>query len=155
MSNTKFAASPKPTFPSPIFYISVNGIHSQKHHLFWLSTFSLLPKPINSIFYESPSFLKKKKKERKLFNYLCILAVLGLHCCAQAFISCREQGLLSSFGARASHPSGLLGCGVESLGHPGFRAHELVAHELCCSAACQIFPDQGLNLCPLHCKADS
>ena len=24
-----------------------------------------------------------------------------------------------------------------------------------CSAACGIFPDQGLNPCPLHCKADS
>ena len=29
-----------------------------------------------------------------------------------------------------------------------------VVHRLSCSAACGIFPDQGLNLCPLHCKAD-
>ena len=29
------------------------------------------------------------------------------------------------------------------------------AHRLSCSAACGIFPDQGLNWCPLHCKADS
>ena len=26
---------------------------------------------------------------------------------------------------------------------------------LSCSLACGIFPDQGLNWCPLHCKADS
>ena len=24
-----------------------------------------------------------------------------------------------------------------------------------CSVACGIFPDQGLNLCPLHCRGDS
>ena len=31
----------------------------------------------------------------------------------------------------------------------------VVAHQLRCSEACRIFPDQGMNLCPLHCKADS
>ena len=30
-----------------------------------------------------------------------------------------------------------------------------MVHGLCCSAACGIFPDQGLNLCPLHWQADS
>ena len=30
-----------------------------------------------------------------------------------------------------------------------------VAHRLSCSAACGIFPDQGLNLCPLHWQAES
>ena len=41
-------------------------------------------------------------------------------------------------------------------------AHELygtgsvvVAHGLCCPAACGIFPDQGSNLCPLDWQADS
>ena len=28
-------------------------------------------------------------------------------------------------------------------------------HRLSCFTACGIFPDQGLNLCPLHCKTDS
>ena len=32
-----------------------------------------------------------------------ILAVLVLHCCTLAFSSCGEQGLLSSYGAWASH----------------------------------------------------
>ena len=31
----------------------------------------------------------------------------------------------------------------------------VVAHGPSCSAACGIFPDQGLNQRPLHCKADS
>ena len=31
----------------------------------------------------------------------------------------------------------------------------VVAHRLCCSAACGIFPDQGSNPCPLHWQADS
>ena len=30
-----------------------------------------------------------------------------------------------------------------------------MAHGLSCSAACGIFPDQGLNPCPLHWQADS
>ena len=30
----------------------------------------------------------------------------------------------------------------------------VVAHRPSCSAACGIFPDQGLNLCPLHWQAD-
>jgi len=31
----------------------------------------------------------------------------------------------------------------------------VVAHELSCPELCGIFPDQGLNLCPLHQQADS
>ena len=31
----------------------------------------------------------------------------------------------------------------------------IVAHRPSCSAACEIFPDQGLNPCPLHWQADS
>ena len=31
----------------------------------------------------------------------------------------------------------------------------VAAHRSSCHVACRLFPDQGLNLCPLHCKADS
>ena len=41
-----------------------------------------------------------KKKNHVLFFFF--LALLGLCCCAQAFSSCREQGLLSSCGVQAS-----------------------------------------------------
>ena len=43
------------------------------------------------------------------------LAVLGLHCCTQAFSSCRERGLLSSCGAWASHRGGFSCCGAQAL----------------------------------------
>ena len=35
------------------------------------------------------------------------------------------------------------------------QASAVVAHGLSCSAACDIFPDQVLNLCPLHWQTDS
>ena len=31
----------------------------------------------------------------------------------------------------------------------------VVARGLSCPVACGVFPDQGLNLCPLHWQADS
>ena len=37
----------------------------------------------------------------------------------------------------------------------GHAGSVVVAHGLGCSAACGIFPDQGLNPCPLHQQADS
>ena len=43
----------------------------------------------------------------KTFIYLS-LAALDLHCCARAFSSCGEQGLLSTFSVWASHCAGLL-----------------------------------------------
>ena len=41
--------------------------------------------------------------------------MLGLHCCAQAFSSCSEWGLLSTCGAQASHCSGFSCCGARAL----------------------------------------
>ena len=38
---------------------------------------------------------------------------------------------------------------------PGLQGSVVVVHGLSCPAACGIFPDQGLNQCPLHCKANS
>ena len=35
------------------------------------------------------------------------------------------------------------------------QASLVVSHGLCCSRACEIFLDQGLNLCPLHWQMDS
>ena len=43
-------------------------------------------------------------------------------------------------------------CGLQQLQHSG---SVLVVHGLSCSAACGIFPDQGLNPRPLHWQADS
>ena len=97
-----------------------------------------------------------------LFIYL-ILAALALRCCAWAFSSCGERGLLfvvvrglliavaSLFGSMGSRRAGFCSCGSRA-----YRAGSVVAaHGLSCSAACEIFPDQGLNLCPLHWQTDS
>ena len=43
--------------------------------------------------------------------------MLRLHCCAQAFSSYGEQGLLSSFGAWASHGGGFSSYRGQALGH--------------------------------------
>ena len=44
---------------------------------------------------------------------------------------------------------------VVEFGLSGLQASAAVLHRLSCSLAHGIFPDQGLNWCPLHCKADS
>ena len=79
------------------------------------------------------------------------MAALGLCCCVQAFSSCGERGLL--FVA----VRGLLIAVASLVGSTGSRhvGSVVVAHGLSCSAARGIFPDQGLNPCPLHWQADS
>ena len=77
-----------------------------------------------------------------LFIYL-FLAVLGLRFCARATLH---------HGARASslsRPLLLRGTGSRRTGSV------IVAHGPSCSTACGIFPDQGLNPCPLHWQAES
>ena len=85
------------------------------------------------------------------YLFIIYLAALGLHCCRQAFSGCiPKQGQLfahTSFSLQwlFSLQSTALGTG----------ASVVVAHELSCSAACRIFPDQGSNLLPLTWQADS
>ena len=62
-----------------------------------------------------PFFLKK------VFIYLS-LAVLGLHCCAQAFSSCWEWGLFCSCTVQASHCRSFSCCRVWALAWAGFRS---------------------------------
>ena len=82
-------------------------------------------------------------------------AAQGLHCCAPAFSSFREQGLLFVEGC------GLLIVVAVSLESPGLwdtqasvcshQAQSLAGlHLPSCSEACGIFPDQESNSCPLH-----
>ena len=105
-----------------------------------------------------------------LFIYL-FLAVLGLCSCAWAFSSCSERGLLFIvvrglliLVASLAAEHRLQVHRLQQLWHVGsvVVAHRLqstgsvvVAHGLSCSAACGIFPDQGLNPCPLHWQVDS
>ena len=67
--------------------------------------------------------MTKRKQGRKgdmkcffKFLYIYFLAALALHCCAQAFSSCSERGLLSSCCVLASHCSGFSGFGAPALG---------------------------------------
>ena len=55
----------------------------------------------------------------KKVYYLFMLAALGLPCCTKAFSSCRERGLLSRCGARASHCRGFSFCRGWPLEHSG------------------------------------
>ena len=83
-------------------------------------------------------------------SFFILLFVLGLRCYTQAFSSCRERGLTSSCGMQASQ------CGGFSLQSTGSRrtgCHCSSSAQL--PAACRIFPGQGLNWYPLHCKTDS
>ena len=58
--------------------------------------------------------------------------MLGLRCCSRAFSSCQVRGY-----------------SVASSGS------ETVLQGLSCARACEIFPDQGSNLCPLCWQTDS
>ena len=79
------------------------------------------------------------------------MAVLGLRFCARAFSSCGKRGHSSSrcAGLSPSRPLLLQSTGSRRAGSV------VVAHGPSCSAACGIFPHQGLNPCPLHWQADS
>ena len=74
------------------------------------------------------------------------------------FISVRGLSLVAASGGRSSSR-----CAGLSLSRPlllrgtGSRrtGSVVVAHGPSCSVACGIFPDQGLNPCPLHWQADS
>ena len=77
----------------------------------------------------------------------------GFHCCADfslvaASRSCSPAAIHGLLSAVASLQQ-TMGSGLESTGSV------VVAHGLSCSAACGIFPDQGLNLHLLHWQADS
>ena len=83
---------------------------------------------------------------------ICLfLTVLGLCCCTWAVSSCRERRLLCSCGEQ-TYCGGFSGCGAPALRTRASGAAASwfisVVHELRCSVARGLFPDQGLN--PRH-----
>ena len=128
-----------------------NEAWSQNHLA--LPPYSTQPEPLLSfpaldqVSLGAPSLLLLKS-----FIYFLFLAALDLCCCAQAFSSCLEQGLHSSCCVQASWCGGFSCCRAWVL---GTRVSVLTARGLSCPVACGIFPDQGSNQHPLHCKADS
>ena len=78
------------------------------------------------------------------------MAVLGLRFCARVFSSCGKWGpLFIAVRGPLSRPLLLRSTGSRRTGSV------IVAHGPSRSVACGIFPDQGLNPCPLHWQADS
>ena len=56
-----------------------------------------------------------------VFMFVCLFGVaLGLGCCAQAFSSCGEQGLLCC-SVWAPHCSGFFCCGAQAVGAHGLQ----------------------------------
>ena len=95
-----------------------------------------------------------------LFMFVCLfMAVLGLRCSERTFSSCGERGLLFVAVCRLliAVPSLVAEHGLQArrLQQLWNVASVVVAHGLSCSAACEIFPDQGQNPYPLHWQADS
>ena len=87
--------------------------------------------------------------------YYYLLAALGLHCCARAFSSYSEQGLLSNCSAWACHCSDFTCCRAQALECMRFSSRDtwapgygsvVVAHRLNSPTAHGMVPDQGLNL---------
>ena len=63
------------------------------------------------------------------------------------------QGLLLTYGDFSC-------CRAQALEHTGLSSRKclglvMVMQRFSCPSACGILPDQGLNPCPLYCKADS
>ena len=92
-----------------------------------------------------------------LHIFFKILFIFYLWLC-WVFISVQGLSLVAASGGHSS-----LWCARSSLSRPlllrstGSRGagSVIVAHRPSCSVACGIFPDQGLNPCPLHWQADS
>ena len=84
------------------------------------------------------------------------MAVFGLHCCMR--LSSGKQRATLCCSVQASLVDGGQGLGLEDR----LKSSEVAAcglsscaARLSCSEECGIFPDQGLNLCPMHWRAGS
>ena len=118
-----------------------------------------------------PAFLLSREykfhKTGNLFFNVLICSSFSLYFCftgssllRPAFSSCSKRELLTlGFGEQISHCSGFSCCRAQAPGtqSPVFRhtGSVVVVQGLSCSMVCGIFPEQGLNLCPLLQQADS
>ena len=108
--------------------------------------------------------------KRKTRNHLTallwfILFDLLIFGCPGSSLLCRLSLVAVSRGYSLAVVCGLLIPVASLVVGPGLKARGLqelqrkgagvVVHRLSCSVACGIFPDQGSNQCPLHCKVDS
>ena len=103
---------------------------------------------------------------KRFFFFFNYLAVVCLHCLMQAFSSRGEQVGVGTLhcNARASYRGNFSCYGAWAVGvraqwsqltGPRAQVQKLCHPGLSCWLACGIFLDQGSNLCPFHCKANS
>ena len=99
-----------------------------------------------------------KKKCDYFLKVYFIFWLCWVFSAAWALSSCGERGILSHRGAWTSHCDGFSFCAVQALECAPSVAEAprlqstgtiVVPHVLCCSTACGIFLDQGLNPCLL------
>ena len=94
---------------------------------------------------------------QSFLNFYFFLVALSL-CCQESFLQfqgagrCGEWGLLFLSVPQLLIVGGFSCCRQQALGAP---ASIVMVHGLSCSMACRIFPDQGLNPCPLHWQTNS
>ena len=113
---------------------SVPAVKEKLHGLLWSNHGIKQCQVPQNVLVSASSPKDSGEGESASTSFLFILTVLALPCCSQAFSGC---------GARMSH------CG-------GFSCYRAWAGGLSSGpAACGIFPDQGLNPCPLPLKADT
>ena len=127
----------------------------------WGTHLILSPFPSPSASLMSPALYLFRG--RMLFIYFLFLAVLGLPSCLDFSLVVTSRGY-SLLQFPASYFGGFSCWGAQALGHtysvvsacrPQNVSSVVVVLGLSCSAACGIFPDQGLNPCPLPWQVDS
>ena len=97
--------------------------------------------------------------QNDFLNVYLFMVALGLCCCVQAFSSCGERGLLSNWGALASHGSDFPCCGAQALRHTGVNNSSTELRR--CGARAWLLhgmwnlQGRGWNLCLLHWQVDS
>ena len=90
-----------------------------------------------------------------LIYYFFLIVYYFIFGCTWAFCRCCEQGLLSIV-ERGPLVLEALAAGFKVVWASAVSALRLsLARGLSCPVACEIFPDQGLNPCFLHCMVDS
>ena len=93
----------------------------------------------------------------KIYVYLFMYAVLGLHCCTGLSLVVISGATLQWLCAGFSFQGLLL---LQSMVFNALKLYQLLhlgsvamVHGLSCSSLCGTFPDQESNLCPLHWQA--
>ena len=116
---------------------------------FWfLFAWSIFFHPLTISLYVSLGLKWVSCRQHMYGSYFIYLFIFGCVRClllCTGFVYLQRVAATLRCGAWASHCGGFSCCGTGGL---GVRASLVVAHGLSCSAACEIFPDQGQTCVP-------